>query len=394
MAMPDDTKGLAMRVFQPEVAADLQSFPCESFWELPLYIPGYRGCMAKDLEGFSQALLCWFGENARDLPWRREYSAYSVWVAETMLCQTQVERVIPYYLRWMERFPELPCVAVAPLEEVLLLWEGLGYYRRAVKLHEASQRVFQEFGGEIPRDYHALCALPGIGPYIAGAVLSIAYDEPYPAVDANVRRVVERFLGPEKTPRSRKTVEDFLVPFLLRASPRLFNQALMDLGALVCTPRKPQCGCCPLASWCGVGEGKAPELLRKKPQRVPLHIVVVAFVRGKEVLVRKRQNTRLFTGLFELPWEESDAPSEDLVVSLAHVFSLTTKSVENLGSFRHAYSRYAVWATLFLARVEGIPSGSALFLDFDRLSRYPFPSLHRKAIALLAPFMEKGLFVP
>ncbi|MGQ9622029.1 MAG: A/G-specific adenine glycosylase [Candidatus Caldatribacteriaceae bacterium] len=346
--------------------------------------------MAKDFEGFSRALLCWFGENARDLPWRREYSAYSVWVAETMLCQTQVERVVPYYLRWMERFPELSRVAMAPLEEVLLLWEGLGYYRRAAKFHEASRRVLQKFRGEILSDYRALRALPGIGPYIAEAILSIAYNEPYPAVDANVRRVVERLLGPKKAPRSRKTVKDFLAPFLLRTSPRLFNQALMDLGALVCTPRKPRCARCPLASWCGVKGEEATEILRKRPQRVPLCIAVVAFVRGKEVLVRKHQDTPLFTGLFELPWEESDAPSEDPVVSLARTFSLTIKSIESLGSFRHAYSRYAVSATLFLARVEGVPPEGVFFLDFDRLSCYPFPSLHRKAIALLVPFMERG----
>ncbi len=355
---------------------------------------GYRKCMAKDLKGLPQALLFWFEDHARDLPWRREYSAYSVWVAETMLCQTQVERVVPYYLRWMERFPELSCVAAAPLEGVLLLWEGLGYYGRAIKLHEASQRILQEFKGEIPRDYRALCALPGIGPYIAGAILSIAYDEPYPAVDANVRRVVERLLGPGEASWSRRTIESFLAPFLFRVSPRAFNQALMDLGALVCVPRKPQCVCCPLVSFCKVGRGEATEILRKNPQRIPLRIVVAAFMRGKEVLVQKRQNTRLFTGLFELPWKESDAPSEDLVVSLARAFSLTAKSVENLGSFRHAYSRYAVWATLFLARVEGVPSGGALFLDCDRLSYYPFPSLHRKAIALLASFMEREPLAP
>src|SRR5688572_11010319 len=184
-----------------------------------------------------QKLLRWYQNNKRALPWRRSQDPYAVWISETMLQQTQVNTVIPYYEKFLHRFPTVDALARAPLPQVLRLWSGLGYYRRAANLKKAAQQIVRRHDGQIPRDFAQLKALAGIGDYTAGALLSIAFGKPYPAIDGNVRRVLSRLLGNAHERR----VHALAAEIIPAARPGEFNQAIMELGATVCTPKNPRC---------------------------------------------------------------------------------------------------------------------------------------------------------
>ena len=192
------------------------------------------------------ALLRWYDRNKRDLPWRKTRDPYAIWVSETMLQQTRVATVLPYYRRFMEAFPSVEALDRAPLDAVRGVWSGLGYYRRAANLKQAARLVVSHHGGRLPADYQALLRLPGIGRYTAGAIMSIAFDRRYPATDGNVRRVYTRLLGLTDLPGIDKSAEEMVS----RSRPGDFNQAVMELGATVCLPAGPLCGRCPLARRC------------------------------------------------------------------------------------------------------------------------------------------------
>ncbi len=198
-----------------------------------------------------RGLLDWFNANARKLPWRVRYTPYEIWISEIMLQQTQVKTMLPYYHRWMERFPEVRTVALAPEEDLLKHWEGMGYYARARNIHKAANVLLREYGAEFPRNRDLLLGLPGIGRYTAGAIMSIAFNEDFAAVDGNVMRIFSRLFdlaAPVREPQSRKNFWDIAERLLPKGKARSFNQALMDLGALVCTPRNPSCSECPVRS--------------------------------------------------------------------------------------------------------------------------------------------------
>jgi A/G-specific adenine glycosylase len=200
-----------------------------------------------------RALLAWFRKTARPLPWRKSKSPYEIWISEVMLQQTQVATVVPYYLRFLTVFPSVRRLAAAPLERVLKLWSGLGYYRRARHLHVAAQKIVREFGGRFPESYEQARSLPGIGDYTARAILSIAYNQPYAVVDGNVARVVSRLAaiaGGVDQSAFRNAVGAELQGLLSRRQPGNFNQAIMELGQTICLPRAPLCSRCPLAGWC------------------------------------------------------------------------------------------------------------------------------------------------
>ena len=238
---------------------------------LTLTILNRQSSIFNDHASIRRALLHWFRRHARPLPWRKRKDAYAVWVSEVMLQQTQVATVIPYYRRFLRAFPTLARLAEAPLERVLELWSGLGYYRRARCLHLAAQRVAQEFGGIFPRDYEQAHSLPGVGYYTARAVLSIAYNLPYSVLDGNVARVVARLWalrGSLHQPRFRRAVECELDALLSPRQPGKFNQALMELGQTTCLPRAPRCPACPLRKWCRAYRLGRPELYpQPRPRR-------------------------------------------------------------------------------------------------------------------------------
>ncbi len=258
-------------------------------------------------QGLRERLLAFYDERKRDLPWRRTSDPYRIWVSEIMLQQTRVETVIPYYQRWMERFPTVSVLADAHEDEVLGLWAGLGYYSRARNLHRAAAMVRDRFGGRLPASPNELRELPGIGEYTAGAVASIAFGRVEPVVDGNVRRVLAR-LHDEAAPGSawlRQRAGALVDP----DRPGDFNQALMELGATVCTPRSPDCGACPWLEGCGayaagtVAERPAPKkATRVREETIPVEVAARRNGGGEvEVLLEKRPDSGLLAGMWAFP---------------------------------------------------------------------------------------------
>lgn len=255
---------------------------------------------------FTATLLAWYSRNARPLPWRKTTDPYAIWVSEVMLQQTRVETVIPYYSRFLERFPTLAALAAASEEELLKTWEGLGYYRRVRLLQQGAQEVLTRYGGMLPSDPEALGALPGVGPYMAGALASIAFNLPVPAVDGNVTRVVTRVLAwnePATTAHSRQVIRTWVAERFPDGAAREFTQALMELGALVCLPRKPCCRECPVQDEC-CSRKSNPELfpVKKAVRTVPSERRIVLRIdwNGKRLLIQ-RPSSGLLSGFWEYP---------------------------------------------------------------------------------------------
>ncbi|GGH38408.1 A/G-specific adenine glycosylase [Paenibacillus segetis] len=270
---------------------------------------------------FSMELLDWYDRSKRDLPWRRYRDPYYIWVSEIMLQQTRVDTVIPYFQRFIERFPSITDLAEAPEEDVLKLWEGLGYYSRARNLQAAARQVVERHGGVVPNDKEAVSALKGVGPYTTGAILSIAYNQPQPAVDGNVMRVLSRYFLIEEDimkAKTRSIMEELAAELIPHGRASDFNQALMELGALVCTPKSPCCLTCPVMEYCAARlEGVVDELPVKskaKPPRPEFRFVALVEGSGRNegrVLIRRRADTGLLARMWELPHALADtSPSE------------------------------------------------------------------------------------
>jgi A/G-specific adenine glycosylase len=252
------------------------------------------------------SLLAWYRRHRRDLPWRESRDPYRVWVSEIMLQQTQVERVREYFRRFMERFPDVAALAAAPEREVLKAWEGLGYYRRARQLHAAAKRIVADHGGEFPRTAAGLRGLPGIGRYTAGAIASIAFGEPEPIVEANSRRVIARLVGHAKPVGGAgdEPLWSIAAELLPPRQPGLFNQALMDLGSMICTVTRPRCDRCPLAAGCVArATGRTEEIPVMPPPPVTKQLRETALVlrRGASVVVERRGAGEWWEGLWDFP---------------------------------------------------------------------------------------------
>lgn len=355
---------------------------------------------------FQRRLLDWFGAQRRDLPWRKHRDAYRIWVAEIMLQQTRIATVMPYYERFLEKFPNVEALARAPQDDVLKLWSGLGYYSRARNLHRAAQEIVARHGGEFPRALDAALALPGIGRYTAAAVLSIAYDAPLAVLDGNVARVFARLgamRGDLREPRHWRelsaTAQDHLAPRLparlpARGAPGDWNQALMELGETVCTPLVPRCGACPVARWC---EARARGLTREIPaprrKRAPVRVRIAAAIlrdpRGRTLLVRDpgAHDHVLFSRMWQFPAVEvaGDARRE-LAAHVAEILDLDVASLEleALPAARHGVTFRNVTLLPFLARVERLPKRPRTrVLVLDRLPELPVSSATHKIAAAL-----------
>ena len=324
-------------------------------------VPGSQARIA-----FAERLLAWFARHARDLPWRRDRSPYRVWVAEVMLQQTQAETVVPYYERFLGQFPTVEALAGAPLEEVLKVWEGLGYYARARNLHAAARQVVAAHAGQLPDTFEGLLALPGVGRYIGGAVASIAFGQDVPAVDGNARRVLCRvFEIREDVTQSRmqRKLEVLATSLLPPAQAGAFNEALMELGATVCTPRAPRCERCPLRDSCQAHAQGDPEALpvRRPRKRVPHYDVAAAvtFRDDGRVLVAQRNADDMLGGLWEFPGgrrEDGETLPECLAREMREELAVTVDVGELLTVVRHAYSHFRITLHAFRCQlVAGEP---------------------------------------
>lgn len=351
-------------------------------------------------EDAAARLLAWYREHRRDLPWRRTRDPWAIWVSEVMLQQTRVEHVVSFFQPFLDRFPEPAALAAAPLDEALAHWSGLGYYRRLRLLHRAATEVVAA-GGTIPSEPAALRALPGVGDYTAAAVASIAFGRAVPVLDGNVERVLTRRLAcAEDTARAAvKTRLRLAAAALLDpAAAGDSNQALMELGATLCTPRAPRCEECPLSAGCLARASGCPEAFprparRQAPQRVSLIVAVVE--RGSRVLLfRRGEGERLLAGTWELPWIETtegetrgelDGAADSLAARYGGRFVLE----EELGRVRHAITTRRLAATVRRARCDGegaVAEGrEARWVERSELATLPTSSLVAKALALASP---------
>jgi len=304
-------------------------------------------------------LLRWYDANRRELPWRRSREPYRVWLSEIMLKQTKVATVIPYFETFVERFPAVVDLAAAPLDEVLAMWSGLGYYRRARWMHRTAIEI-AEGGGRFPKTARELEALPGIGSYTAAAIASIAFDEVVAVVDGNVERVVSRMLGLREDPKSARARSRIIAAATSRLDPRRpgdSNQAMMELGATVCRPRRPECSSCPLASGCRARESGSPESFpkpRRRRRTEPVERLVALVVDGERVLLfRRPEDSELLAGLWELPqvpWQEN---RKEMERALAESYGGRWRLGKALQTVRHSITFRALRLRVFEAEVEG-----------------------------------------
>jgi A/G-specific adenine glycosylase len=332
------------------------------------------------------------------MPWRDHPTPYRVWVSEVMLQQTQVATVIPYYRAFIRRLPTVAALARADLHAVLSLWEGLGYYARARNLHRAARLVVARHGGRLPDRAAELTCLPGLGDYAAAAIASIAFGEPVPAVDGNVLRVCARFWGIAEDVRRgavRRRIRDRLTPLIRRADPSCFNQALMELGALICRPRRPLCGRCPLSPDCVArAADRTAELPVKAPtpRRLPVRDCVAGLVeRRGRVLILRRGEERLLGGLWTFPGGRR-RPQETRRQAAARAVRGATGLAVRVGAvaatLRHAYSHFRMTLTAFRCALAGAgrrrPARPGRWVRPVALARYPMDRASRRLAGLMA----------
>lgn len=342
-----------------------------------------------------EPLLAWYDANARDLPWRREVTPYRVWISEIMLQQTRVEAVKGYFARFIAALPSPAALAAVDERALLKLWEGLGYYSRARNLQKAAKVIVEEYGGELPASHEALLELPGVGPYTAGAVASIAFGLPEPAVDGNVLRVLSRLTadgGDIADPAVKRAAEDKVSAIIPAGRAGKFNQALMELGATVCAPNgPPACGRCPLAGLCAAharsNETDYPVKAAKKTRRVEERTVLL-LVRDELLALRRRPAKGLLAGLWELPNVKGSLDASG-AVEAARALGLAPLRVEPLGPAKHIFTHIEWHMTGYRVTVEEAQAGEGLeWIDSRGLREdYPLPSAFA---AYLAPFLQVG----
>lgn len=348
-------------------------------------------------------LIIWFDAGKRDLPWRQEYTPYRVWISEIMLQQTQVKTMLPYYYRWMARFPDIRSVAEAPEEEILKHWEGLGYYSRARNIHKAAKIIVMDFAGDFPRDHRTVLSLPGIGAYTAGAIMSFAYNEAYPIVDANVGRVLARMLNIESPlgkGKTQKILWETARNLIPHGNARVFNQAIMELGALVCLPRTPVCALCPVRDSCksfALGLVERRPVTGGKKGTTSIEVALGILVRRGKIFIQKRPGKGLMPHLWEFPGgkiQEGETPEEALAREFREELELEIRNIGRITTIRHGYTSFKVTLHAFFCEPLDESREPMLRAAVDsrwatpeELDKYAFPAANRKLIRML---MKRG----
>ncbi len=313
----------------------------------------------KRIVAIRSRLLRWFRKHQRDLPWRRKLNPYAVWVSEVMLQQTQVAKVVDCFDRFLSRFPTVEDLAAASLQEVLRVWEGLGYYRRAIHLWQAAQIIRNQFGGQIPQELDRLQALPGVGRYTAGAILSIGFGKPAPILEANSRRVLSRmFAQLVSSDRSQESqLWDLAGRLVCPRHPGDFNQALMELGSLVCLPARPRCGLCPVRGLCDFAGGRCPPLptsCKSRPIEHQSVVVLAATCDGKVLLGRHGPGER-WALLWDFPRFELEGPCDPVAEAerkITGLFPCDIATGQKLGVVKHAVTRFRIRAEVVLIGIR------------------------------------------
>ncbi len=351
------------------------------------------------MEQIGRQLVAWYGANARDLPWRQNPTPYRVWVSEIMLQQTSVTTVLEYYARWLTRFPNVASLAAASEQEVLSLWEGLGYYQRARRMLAAARMLVDEFDGKLPTSRAALLKLPGVGPYVANAILSMAFGRDVVALDANVIRVFMRLLAMEGTGAEkdvRKAVEHWALVGLPAGRSAEYNQGWMDFGSSTCRPRRPLCGECFLQEDCdGFRKGTQYDIPRPSSRRLQrIETAVALFLCDSCVYLQKRPPGGLFAGMWEFPGgkvKEGESAAEAVVRECREELGVDCRVRRELVSLVHYYTVFEVTLHAFLSDLpEGLPvDAEHRWVTMDEVGDYPMPSANRQVVEALADVVER-----
>ncbi|WP_436375097.1 A/G-specific adenine glycosylase [Cytobacillus sp. BC1816] len=344
-----------------------------------------------DINGFQDDLLRWFEAEQRDLPWRKDKDPYKVWVSEIMLQQTRVDTVIPYFHRFIEQFPTIKDLSEADEEKVLKAWEGLGYYSRARNLQAAVREVHEKYGGRVPDTPKEISSLKGVGPYTAGAILSIAYGIPEPAVDGNVMRVLSRILSiwdDIAKPSSRKIFESSVRKLISHENPSYFNQALMELGALICTPTSPSCLLCPVREHCtAFYEGAQHELpvkTKTKKQRNVQLAAAVLIDDHERILIHKRPGKGLLANLWEFPMEEINiayvSDKDQMKDVFSTQFGAKVEIQEMTGQIEHVFSHLTWNINVYKGKIIKLEKEKSdlKLVSLEEIKEFPFPVSHQK----------------
>jgi len=335
-------------------------------------------------------LLQWFDQNKRDLPWRQGRNPYRVWISEIMLQQTQVRTVIPYFQKWMEKYPSLKILQDAEYNDLLKIWEGLGYYSRCKNIFKTSQLV----NSSLPNNYEDLIKLPGIGDYTAKAILSIAFKKPYVSVDTNLERVGYRILGlKSKTQRNSKRVIKFLEENQNPNRPGDYNEALMDLGSSLCSSRVTFCKECPLTGECKAYISSSPTSYPKIEisKKVPVYNIAVSLIKYEnDFLITKRSNTKFLPGLWEFPGgkiEKNETPLEAIIREVKEETNLNIVNPIYLGNVGHRYSHFGVNISLFISSPRSIKkinmNQEYKWINLKDIHKYPLPKANHKMLDIL-----------
>ncbi len=354
-------------------------------------------------KAFRRALSCWYRKEQRRLPWRQTRDPYRIWVSEIMLQQTQVNTVIAYYERFLQQFPDIFALAGADLQEVLKCWEGLGYYSRARNFHRAARSLVAENEGRIPEGWAAFRSLPGVGDYIAAAVLSIAHGMPYPVVDGNVKRVLSRVFelaAPVNRAGSDKTFLQAARLVFDKSAPDIFNQAMMELGALVCKPRQPLCESCPLQNWCRARQRGtvAAYPVRAAARPVPQYRMAIGVViKARRLLIVQRPLDQMLGGLWEFPGGRrfpGESAESACARNVRETVGLDVAVASRLTGIRHAYTHFRIVADIFVCRYNGgrVSRDGPIahrWVGLRTLERYPFPGSHHKFMPVLIDFLGR-----
>jgi A/G-specific adenine glycosylase len=333
---------------------------------------------------FVARLLKWYARRKRSLPWRLTRDPYRIWISEVMLQQTTVETVVPRYVRWLKAFPDLKALDGAPLARVIKEWQGLGYYQRARNLKAAARLLAGRHGGRFPQTEKELRELPGVGPYTAAAIQSLVWDRPVPVLEANVRRVMARILwlrGPLSTSRAEKKIRAALDGLVPVKGAGTFNQAMMELGALVCRPSSPRCASCPVAVLCRAYHRGEQEAIPDKPSRTITDVTAAVAVirRNGRVLIQRRPDKGLLAGLWEFPGgkvEPCEAVEDALRREIREELGVGIRDLMPLTRVKHAYTTYRVDLHAFLCRGEEPPRPSSRrrWVRPSALRGFAFPS--------------------
>ncbi|HTX20847.1 MAG TPA: A/G-specific adenine glycosylase [Candidatus Aquilonibacter sp.] len=360
-----------------------------------------------------RAVLSWFSKNARDLPWRRTRDPYAIWVSEIMLQQTQVKTVLPYWKRWMRELPTIESVANARVDKIHKLWEGLGYYTRVRNLQKAAQIILEKHGGKFPQKFDDVLVLPGIGRYTAGAICSIAFNQPTPILDGNVIRVLTRIFGVAENPREKETnrlLWEIAKELVFRAKsakeaktkkssrtlrpPReanacsFLNQSLMELGALVCTPRNPHCSICPAQKLCvAFKESRVEELpnLGRREKATARHFVAFVVEHDGKFLVRRRPAGIVNAHLWEFPNFETNGKKKGAREIFRSVYNFEPEEFNPLCTVKHSITRYRITLEAFRVQLKKSPKVSGgIWLPRSKFDSLAFTAAHKKLASFAA----------